>query len=193
VAILTIARRYLLILAVIFWQGGFTFHSLVVVHVAHRVLGSRVEQGYITRIASDYMNLAGAVALALWSMDITLTADPRDLRRRLRWAIWAIMLLALGVLAWLHLRLDQHLASDEFRVIDRPLFRDLHRWYLHSSTVQWVGALVLIAATLAAWRAEDRSESKPGHTSPRSICGEDKIERAHLASSGDSGGTTSNR
>ena len=63
-AILTIARRFFLILAVIFWQGGFTFHSLVVVHVAHRVLGSRVEQGYITRIASDYMNLAGAVALA---------------------------------------------------------------------------------------------------------------------------------
>src|SRR5262245_9326335 len=100
---MTIARRYLLILAVIFWQGGFTFHSLVVVHAAHRVLGSRIEQGYITRVASDYMNVAGAAALILSGMDIAFTADPRRLRRWLRWAIWVMMLVALGVLAWLHL------------------------------------------------------------------------------------------
>jgi hypothetical protein len=52
-------RRYLLLLALMFWQGGFSFHGAVVVPVGNEVLGSHLEQGYITRSASNYLNWAG--------------------------------------------------------------------------------------------------------------------------------------
>jgi hypothetical protein len=152
---MTILRRFLLLMALMFWLGGFTFHAAVVIHIGNDVLSSHLEQGYITGSAANYLNLAGAVALVLWGLDIAVTRDSSIVRRRVRWGLWLILLLSLGVLAWLHVRLDELLSADFFEILDPPRFYDLHRWYLHISTVQWGGGLILTLATLLAWRSED--------------------------------------
>lgn len=61
-----LVRRLLLLWALMFWQGGFMFYGGVVVPVGSRILGSDLEQGWITRSVTNYLNVAGAVALALW-------------------------------------------------------------------------------------------------------------------------------
>jgi hypothetical protein len=154
--LMSFVRRYLLLLALMFWVGGFTFHGAVVVQVGNQVLGSHLEQGYITRSASNYLNLAGAVALVLWAWDIVAAGRPGG-RRRFCWSIWTVLVLSLGLLVWLHARLDDLLASDSFRILDRSRFRELHRLYLHVSTIQWVGSLVLLGETLLAWQRNDQS------------------------------------
>jgi hypothetical protein len=150
---MTVVRRFVVLLAILFWQGGFTFYAAVVVHVGSEVLGSHVEQGFVTRSVTNYLNLAGVVALALWGWDIARTRDSAVYQRRLRWACWTLLVVMLGLLRWLHVRLDELL--DSFRILDQARFGELHRWYLHISTVQWADSLLLIFLTLQAWRAED--------------------------------------
>ena len=150
-----LVRRFLLIAALMFWQGGFTFYGAVVVPVGSEVLGSHQEQGWITRSVTNFLNLAGIVAIGVWAWDIAMTSERNAWRRRLRWALWIVLLLTLGLLAWLHLRLDDLLDLESFRIVNRPQFRRLHEWYLNTSTVQWGSSLLLLAATLLAWRSED--------------------------------------
>ena len=61
-------RRWLVVLSLMFWQGGFMFYGGVVVPVGSEVLGSDTDQGWITRKVTDYLNAAGAVALAVWGV-----------------------------------------------------------------------------------------------------------------------------
>jgi hypothetical protein len=150
-----LVRRWLLLWALMFWQGGFTFYGGVVVPVGSAVLGSEREQGFITRTVTNYLNLAGAVALAVWGWDLSVMRTRSPGGRRLRLAIWAGLVLSLILLVWLHLRLDEMLNPEDFVVLDRRRFRSLHERYLIVSTVQWVGCLLLTALTIRAWRNED--------------------------------------
>jgi hypothetical protein len=70
--------------------------------------------------------------------------------------LWTLLVLTLGLLAWLHPRLDDLIDLDASRILDRSRFRQLHRVYLHISTVQWAVSLILTATTLLAWRCEDK-------------------------------------
>jgi hypothetical protein len=148
-------RRLLLLWALMFWQGGFMFYGGVVVPVGSRVLGSDREQGFITRSVTNYLNLAGAVALAIWGLDILAEPGESHRGRRPRWLLWGLLILALGLLAWLHVRLDALLDPDESVILDRRRFGSLHSWYLTVSTVQWIGCVMLTALTVRAWRDGD--------------------------------------
>lgn len=153
---MTLMRRICLLVAIMFWQGGFMFYSAVVVPVGTDILGSHVAQGFITRSVTNYLNLAGIFALALILCDIAFTHDTSRARRRIRWVLWLLLLVSLGSLSWLHVRLD-HLINDESQsILDRRSFRDMHSWYLITSTAQWVASLTLLAFTLPAWKSEDR-------------------------------------
>src|SRR5260370_16274673 len=61
----TLVRRVLVLAALMFWQGGFTFYAAVVVPVGQDVLGSHLAQGFITRQVTNYLNLAGGLALGI--------------------------------------------------------------------------------------------------------------------------------
>lgn len=152
---MTLVRRWLLLWALMFWQGGFTFYGAVVVPVGSAVLGSEQEQGFVTRSVTNYLNLAGAVALAVWCWDIAAGRGTSPGGRRLRWAIWVGLVLSLALLAWYHPRLDELLDPEDVLVLDRPRFRSLHRRYLIVCTIQWAGCLLLSALTIRAWREED--------------------------------------
>lgn len=149
----TLLRRLALLLTLMVWQGGFMFYGGVVVPVGAEVLGSHTEQGFVTRSVTNYLNLAGGIALVVWAWE--LAAGRAVNGRSGRWALWGFLTATLGLLVWLHVRLDALLDPEAMRVLDRPSYRSLHRWYLTVSTIQWAGCLVLAACTLRAWRDED--------------------------------------
>jgi hypothetical protein len=143
--------RFLVIAAFAFWQGGFTFYAAIVVPTATDVLGSALEQGFITRRVTTFLNLWGVIALALFAVENFVTADLKVWRRRLRWLAWVIMVAILVLLFWLHARLENLLDLELGRVLERDSFRYHHRWYLWLSTIQWGCAIVYLLTTLWAW------------------------------------------
>ena len=153
---MTLLRRSAVLAVLLFWTGGFTFYSAVVVHVGQDVLGSHRRQGFVTRRVTNFLNLAGAVALPILAWDIISSRDPSARRRRLRWCVWTGMALTLVLLVWMHARMDALLDPGEFRLLDPESFTVWHRGYLHVSTVQWGCALAYGLLALMAWRAEDR-------------------------------------
>jgi hypothetical protein len=153
-------RRFLVLVGLMFWLGGFTFYAAIVVPVGQEVLGSHLQQGMITQRVTNYLNLAGAIALLPLGWDAARARDtsaPRRLLRRLSWATMAALLVAL---LWLHPRLDALLDVDAFRLIDARSFRMQHRWYLWLSTLQWACGSIYAALSLAAWRVEDQMAAK---------------------------------
>jgi hypothetical protein len=159
----TLVRRFLVLVSLMFWQGGFTFYAAVVVPVGQEELGSHLQQGFITRQVTNYLNLSGAVALIVLAWDLAGSKERSQTRHRIRWAAWTGMVVILCVLIWLHHQLDQHLDTALRELIDPRIFRGKHRWYLWLSTVQWSFGLAYAAFTLHAWRIEDRrgAEERP--------------------------------
>jgi hypothetical protein len=149
-------RRFLVLAALMFWQGGFTFYAAVVVPVGQQVLGAPGDQGFITRQVTDYLNLSGGVALLALAWDAAANRE-RGWRCHLRWGCWVGMVVTLGVLCWLHVRLDGLLSPEAFRILDRQAFYPLHRLYLWISTLQWACALGFAGLTLWVWRDQDRA------------------------------------
>jgi hypothetical protein len=147
------ARRTLVLVALMFWQGGFTFYAAVVVPVGQEVLGSHRRQGFITQRVTNYLNLAGGIALVPLAWDVAV--ERRSRRKQARWLTLFGMIVAQGLLIWLHARLDELLDPETQAILYRQAFGRLHRAYLWISTVQWGGAVLFALLTLWAWRSDD--------------------------------------
>ncbi|WP_165073081.1 hypothetical protein [Paludisphaera rhizosphaerae] len=154
-------RRLLLLLSLMFWQGGFTFYGAVVVPIGSSLLGSGTEQGFITRSVTNYLNLAGVVALAIWAWELAAVRGTSSGGRRLRFSIWTGCALCQVALIWMHWKLDQFLVPEDATILDPQRFHSLHETYLTISGVQWGGCLVLTALTLWSWRVEDSAPVSP--------------------------------
>ena len=148
-------RRFLAIVALMFWQGGFTFYAAVVVPVGQEVLGSHLEQGFITREVTWYMNIAGAVALAVLAGELQASCFSLQLRQKWRWALWAGMAAGLLALVVAHPRLNALIDVDSHTITERADFRIRHRIYLWISTLEWVLAWMYLWMMLRNWRRED--------------------------------------
>jgi hypothetical protein len=148
-------RRFLALAALFFWQGGFTFYSSVVVPLGQRpeFLGPR-HQGFLTREVTNYLNLAGLVALPLLAWELAAGRDPGRARKGIRWGLWAVLAATLAGLYLLHGWLDGMMDPGSLEVDSRS-FRPLHRLYLWVSTVQWGAAVGYLVLSLGAWRAAD--------------------------------------
>ena len=159
-----LARRWLVMAALAFWQGGFAFYAVVVVPVGQQVLGSHTQQGFVTRRVTNYLNVAGCVAAVVMLWEIVATRAGRSSKtipsngtaRRIRLFTWVTMLITLLFQCWLHARLERLLDDRYMEVLDDVRFYAEHRWYLLSSAAQWLGALGYVGATLALWRSEDQ-------------------------------------
>jgi hypothetical protein len=145
----------------------------VVVPTGADVLGGHLEQGFVTRRVTNYLNLAGAVALPILAWDVAASSDAARWRRRLRWGVWGLLVATLGGLVWLHVRLDHLLNALDQVVLDRAAFRWEHGLYLNVSTVQWIAGLTALFLCLWAWRAEKDlnspavARSRNGRAPPR--------------------------
>jgi hypothetical protein len=166
---MTLLRRFCLLMAIMFWQGGFTFYGAVVVPIGSEVLGSHQAQGFVTRSVTNYLNLAGLVAISLWLWDMVSARDSVLKRRRLSWALWLVLVLTLGLQEWLHVLMEQCLDIELQQILDKARLRYLHVWYLNISTIQWAANLLLIFLTLLAWRSEDSVRTKPDHDSQQAV------------------------
>jgi len=99
--------RFCLILVFAVWQGGFIFYGGVVIPIGTRVLGSDLQQGFVTQSVSHVLNWIGVVCLLVWAACIVVdskTLRPADkisvLHRYIRWLPWLAWIgLALGMLA----------------------------------------------------------------------------------------------
>jgi hypothetical protein len=148
---MVLVRRFLLLWLLMFWLGGFTFYTGVVVPIGAEVLGSSADQGWVTRRVTIWLNIAGAVALAGWAWDIAADRAPTQPRQRFRWLLWLLLVAGLVALVVLHPRMDALLDADRERILDRSAFRSLHRIYLWVSTAQWFVAIALSFTTLRVW------------------------------------------
>jgi hypothetical protein len=146
-------RRFLLLAALAFWQGGFTFYATIVVPMGEQVLGSSIDQGFVTQRVANYLNLAGAVVLPLLFWDVAAMKT----KSRLRAASWLAMAVSLGLLAGMHVYLDQFLEAESKNVLDHDRFYFAHEVYLTVCAVQWASGLVFLFTSLRVWRAEDQS------------------------------------
>jgi hypothetical protein len=146
-------RRFLVVAALFFWQGGFTFYASVVVPIGQDEFGD-IQQGAITRRVTNYLNLSGAIALVPLAWDCLACRDGVRWRRRARGILWLVLALTLAALVWEHSWLDELLQAPGG--INRRLFRPRHRLYLWTSTVQWAAALGYVVLTLRAWQVESK-------------------------------------
>ena len=88
---MTIFRRFLVVQALMLWQGGFLFYASFVVPVGTEMLGGSFEQGRITRHVTDSMNAVGAVALVIFVWDLLVARKPYQ---QMRWGCWGVMAIA---------------------------------------------------------------------------------------------------
>ena len=109
----TLLRRFVVVAALMFWQGGFVFYAAVVVPIGTKVLGSTKDQGFITRLVAEQINVAGVICLVPLAWDFVAAGDPCRWRRWIRGLAVAGMVLALGLLFWLHPQLDQLLSPED--------------------------------------------------------------------------------
>ena len=153
-------RRFLVLQALMIWQGGFLFYASVVVPAGTEVLGSSGAQGAITARVTDTMNQLGLVALAILALDLRLTRDTNERRTAARWWCWSLAFLCQLLLIYLHMVLDFFMDPARNRIVIGPPFRPVHRVYLWTISFQWFLCLLLAWFSLRAWRAEDRFEVK---------------------------------
>ena len=153
----TLFLRYMVLIGLAFWMGGFTFYAGVVIHVGHRVFGTMRETGFLTQQVTLWLNRSGAIVLAILLVNLLLT------RRQTapRWWITAAATLAIMVaiqiaLFELHPRLDAFLDASSQTIRDRPIFHREHLIYMNLSTAQWAAALIHLLSLLTLWRTSDQ-------------------------------------
>ena len=145
--------RYLALVGMMVWVGGFMFYGGAVVAILDDALGSH-DAGMLTRRVTNILNAIG-VAVILWA--IVLAWFERQTGPlwaiQIRIALLILTMLLLVGLCVLHVIMDNHL--------DRglPGFRRLHRAYLGVSTAQWIVNLGLLAVYLKIWT--QRNEPRP--------------------------------
>lgn len=128
--------RWLCLVTMAVWLGGFTFYSGVVIPVLHDRFDS-LDVGAVTQRVTDWLNVLGLVTVVVWGASVRLVDG-----RRTRWA-WVVSLALSGVLlaalAVLHEVMDARLDTGSL-----DGFYPLHRAYLWLSTVQWLVNVVLL-------------------------------------------------
>jgi hypothetical protein len=154
-------RRFLVVFALMFWMGGFMFYGAVVVPTNRIELKDMPQRGTITQRVTEWMNLAGTLALLVLFVDTYASAGSRQPSR---WIAWAGMVMPHLFLIWLHTQLTRQMAIPGFHQSDMHGFLIWHRVYLITNTLQWFSGMVFLGLTLRQWRREDRSEEKSSKT-----------------------------
>jgi hypothetical protein len=152
---MTLIRRFLVLQALLLWQGGFLFYSTFVVPAGTEVLGSAAAQGAITARVTDALNACGVVGLAFAAWDLARGRDPDRRRTAARWWCWSLAAVTQLALVCLHELLESFMDPGRTHVVVGSSFRPVHRAYLWVSTAQWLVCLALAWWTLRAWAAED--------------------------------------
>jgi prolipoprotein diacylglyceryltransferase len=148
-------RRFMFLLALIFWQGGMMFYGGITVPVMRGKLSAQSEEpqrSAITQRVTQWLNLAGSVALLVMVPDVLVLPIHRQKRGLL---FGSAVGLQLAIVA-LHRRLSEMMADPGFYDSDMSHFAPWHSLYLIMSTIQWATMLALLAVSLLAWQKQDQ-------------------------------------
>lgn len=158
-------RRFLVISAIAFWLGGFTFYSGVAIPMGVEVLGSHLRVGFITQRVTNWLNVAGVIALAIfaWNMALGWRGSGKILRNTLL-VTWLLMVAIEIELIVLHPVMDRLITVQPVReILDEDRFDLLHHVYLISTTVQWVFGMIHVWCICVLWKqpgARDTAASR---------------------------------
>jgi hypothetical protein len=152
-----LTRRFLVVLALMFWVGGFMFYGAVVVPTMFEKLGEMPQRSLVTQGVTSWMNLAGTVALLVMFAD-TFSSSAGG--QRWRWIAWVSMVVPHLALIWMHREMSTQMLAPGFHRSDLRPFMSWHRIYLIVSTIQWFAGMVFVVLSLRQWRRED--QGKPG-------------------------------
>lgn len=162
VVCVTILRTWCL-LWLLGWQGAFAFYSGVVVPVGAEVLGSELEQGWVTRSVTPWLNGLGGVGIASCLVALRLTSwspSPTGYGRwskRLAYGLAGYLALSLVTLFLLHGQVDLQLDPQGRQVVDYDSFYQVHRAYLIVSTTQWLTTIMLAGVLMQGWTSRSAS------------------------------------
>lgn len=139
---MTTSRRYLALLAIALWMGGFTFYTVIVIPTGAKILGSERQVGFITQQVTQWLNFIGigTLLLLLWN---TL-AEFKPQRRFFRMGLVAtsvVMTVTLAGLFISHRWIDALLDTENKKVHELGHFYNLHRLCMVLATAQWWAAL----------------------------------------------------
>jgi len=127
------------------------FYGAVVVPIVRAKLAMK-DRSEITRDVTQWMNLAGTIAVLVMFIDVWAAGKTA---RRWRWLAWLGMLLPLPFLIWMHGEMSQRMLLPGFFQTGIGSFRGWHQPYLICNTLQWLAGLVFIVMSLRTWRADD--------------------------------------
>jgi hypothetical protein len=166
------SRRFIVIAAIAFWLGGFTFYSGVAIPMGVEVLGTHKRVGFITQRVTNWLNVAGVVALAIFAWNMAL--GWRGSGKVLRYTLLITWLLMVGIeieLIWLHPIMDRLIAIHPVReILDEDKFDLLHHVYLISTTVQWCVGMIHVWCICVMWK-------QTADCSPRRHEGHEEMQR----------------
>lgn len=146
-------RRFLVVAAIAWWLGGFTFYTGVAVPVGAQVLGSHKAFGFVTEHVTNWLNVGGVIALLilLWNTALSWKIPGKWVRNMLL-ITWLLMAAIEVELIVLHPVMDRLLATHPYRLIlDEDRFEFLHHVYLFSSSVQWGIGLLHVWCLCLTW------------------------------------------
>jgi hypothetical protein len=146
-------RRYVVLLTLLFWQGGFMFYGAVTVPILREVFGS--EGSFVTERVTVWINWAGTIAILIAFVDVF--ASPLA-AKRWRWLMWLAMFVVEPVLVWMRHEMAIQMLHRGFQPSFNGFMLYWHKPYLFLSSGQWLAAMIFIWLTLRAWRAEDRQQ-----------------------------------
>lgn len=138
------------------WVGGFTFYAFVVIPTGDRVLGSHTPMGFITQVATGYLNGIGVVALLLSALAIWQLQRAR-IPVRLLSLSWLISAAILTLLIALHNRMDTALDNPHRAVLSAPNFYPLHEIYKLAYIPMWAASIATVWLLIQAWQRADRN------------------------------------
>ncbi|MBI1372833.1 MAG: hypothetical protein GC159_08745 [Phycisphaera sp.] len=150
----TTAYRSLTWLVLAVWFGGFTLYAAVVVPIGADVLGSPLDQGFITQRVTHWINGIGLVALALLLGDVWLSRHRAAMGAAMRVTL-SVMVVAVAAQIALHPHLDDMLNPAGGHITGRAHFYTAHRVYLLIAAAQWLACLAHVVLMVGRWRRID--------------------------------------
>jgi len=148
-------RRFIVIAAIAWWLGGFTFYSGVAIPMGVEVLGTHRAVGFITQRVTNWLNVGGVVALSILLWNLALSWNSRGkLVRYTMLATWMLMAAIEIELIGLHPVMDRLLTTHPVReILDEDRFDLLHHVYLISTTVQWCLGVIHVWCVCVVWQS----------------------------------------
>ncbi len=150
-------RRYILLLVLALWMGGFTFYTLFVIPVGAKVLGSDRDQGFITEQVTNQLNYIGTGSLLV--LGALLFTERTEQKLRLLWLAWLIMAALQAALFFIHSVIDRMLDPATRKIHDLGHFFNWHRTYMATASLQWLVALIYLWLAMHLWRKNDRQKA----------------------------------